>query len=173
MTASNSNLITNTNFGRGFGNAIIRTEAPTCTSTFTVTNYRGVKRKKFSILIWDNLIFIKYTNPLKWLTIFPFYQSQLQISLCFDFSWAQFSILIWEKLIHLKIQIYHCLTIFLSITFNFGPAFVLMSDNLKAWVPREGQRTWPCRFPAHYHHITNHHHYQCAYMHCKRVLKYC
>ena len=52
VTASNSNLITNTNrFGRGFGNAIFDTEADTCTSTFTVTNYRTVKRKKFSILI--------------------------------------------------------------------------------------------------------------------------
>ena len=51
VTASNSNLITNTNFGRGFGNAILRTEADTCTSTFTVTNHRGAKRKKFSILI--------------------------------------------------------------------------------------------------------------------------
>ena len=53
VTASNSNLITNTNrFGRsGFGNAILETKADTCTSTFTVTNYRGVKRRKFSILI--------------------------------------------------------------------------------------------------------------------------
>ena len=52
VTASNSNLITNTNrFGRGLGNTIFNTEADTCTSTFTVTNYRGVKRKKFSILI--------------------------------------------------------------------------------------------------------------------------
>ena len=52
VTASNSNLITNTNrFGRGFGNAILETKADTCTSTFTVTNYRGAKRKKFSILI--------------------------------------------------------------------------------------------------------------------------
>ena len=53
VTATNSNQITNSNFGRRFGNGwtIVDTSAETCTSTFSVTNYRRNKRKKFSILV--------------------------------------------------------------------------------------------------------------------------
>ena len=60
VTATNSNQITNSNFGRSFGNGwtIVDTSAETCTSTFSVTNYRRNKRKKFSILVWDNLVYL-------------------------------------------------------------------------------------------------------------------
>ena len=52
VTASNINTITNSNFGRAFGDApILETRTDTCTSTYTVSKLRGSKRKKFFITI--------------------------------------------------------------------------------------------------------------------------
>ena len=78
VTATNSNQITNSNFGRSFGNGwtIVDTSAETCTSTFSVTNYRRNKRKKFSILVWDNLV---YLNIQIYKIIFLLFQVQWEI----------------------------------------------------------------------------------------------